>query len=171
MFLTALVSLLVATAPSQEGWSTYANDRYGYSIGIPPELVGQGESGNGDGQEFKDATGKVSLKVWASMVVELDGETGAKTDLAYSRKRTLEGWSKEGVRITYQPRGKGWWVLSGVDSKGRVLYQKQLEKDGVVYGFEWSHPQGAKKWQDFTAGLVLILIKQRAGLRSAGERG
>jgi hypothetical protein len=154
MFLSALISLLIVAAPSTESWSTYANERYGYSIQVPPELVGQGEAGNGDGQEFKDASGQVRLKVWASLVVELDAESGDKTDLAYARKLTLERWSHEGVKITYQPRAKGWWVLSGEDPKGRVLYLKELEKDGVVYGFEWSHPRGAKKWQDLTGAVA-----------------
>jgi hypothetical protein len=45
-------------------------------------------------------------------------------------------------------------VLSGEDSKGQVLYQKQWEKGGVVYGFEWSHPRGAKSWQDLTGAIA-----------------
>jgi hypothetical protein len=154
MFLSALVSLLVVAAPTPEGWSTYANERYGYSIGIPAGLKGQGESGNGDGQEFQDASGAARLKVWASLVVELEGEPEGKTNLAWQRRTTLARWSKEGIRVTYQPKGKGWWVLSGEDAKGRVLYLKQWEKDGVVYGFEWSHPRGAKTWQDATAAIA-----------------
>ena len=154
MFLSALVSLLVLTAPSGDAWTTYTNECYGYSIAVPAGLQGQGESQNGDGQEFRDASGHVSLKVWASMVVELEGTPEGKTNLAWSRRSTLERWREEGVRVTYQPRGKGWWVLSGEDKQGRVLYHKEQEKDGVLYGFEWSHPRGAKTWQDATARIA-----------------
>jgi hypothetical protein len=96
----------------------------------------------------------VSLKVWASPVVEIEGEPEGKTNLAWNRRTTLARWKKEGVRVTYQPKGKGWWVLSGEDAKGRVRYLKQLEKEGAVYGFEWSHPKGAKAWQDATGAIA-----------------
>lgn len=154
MFLSALLSLLVLAAPSSEGWTPYSNERYGYSLSVPPGLVGQGEAQNGDGQEFQDASGKVHLKVWGSMVVEFEEEPEGRTNLAWSRRIALGRWQKQGIRITYQPRGKGWWVLSGEDKTGQVLYLKELEKDGVVYAFEWSHPQGAKTWQDATAQIA-----------------
>lgn len=150
----ALLSLLVLSTPPAEGWSTYSNARYGYSIGIPPGLTGQGEAANGDGQEFQDASGKVRLKVWGAVVVEIDGEPESSTTLASSRRATLERWREEGVRITYQPQGKGWWVLSGEDREGQVRYLKYLEKEGTLYGFEWSHPKGAKTWQDYTARIA-----------------
>ncbi|MFL5358017.1 hypothetical protein [Archangium sp.] len=154
MLLHALISLLVLAAPAGEDSTTYSNERYGYSIGVPAGLKGQGESQNGDGQEFRDASGKVSLKVWSSMVVELAGVPEGQTNLAWSRRTTLDRWRQEGVNVTYQPKGKGWWVLSGEDKQGRVLYHKELEKDGVLYGFEWSHPKGAKTWQDATARIA-----------------
>ncbi|HEX8821703.1 MAG TPA: hypothetical protein VF794_17395 [Archangium sp.] len=154
MLLYSLLSLLVLAAPAPEGWSSYSNTRYGYSIALPPGFEGQGESQNGDGQEFRDASGKVSLKVWGSQVVKLDDEPEGRTNLAWHRRATLERWREEGVRVTYQPRGKGWWVLSGEDREGRILYLKQLEKNGVIYGFEWSHPRGAKTWQDHTARIA-----------------
>ncbi|HEX8435680.1 hypothetical protein [Archangium sp.] len=154
MFLHALVSLLVLAAPAGEGWTTYSNERFGYSIGIPPGLAAQGESDNGDGQEWRDASGKVSLKVWSSLVVDLDGEPEGQTNLAWSRRTTLKRWSDKGVRVTYQPKGKGWWVLSGEDREGRVVYHKVVEKDGSLYGFEWRHPKGAKTWQDATGRIA-----------------
>lgn len=160
MLFSTLLSLLVLATPAPtpaaagEAWTTYTNERYGYSVAIPPGLKGQGESGNGDGQVFQDASGKVTLRVWASEVVELGDGPEEKTDLAWNRKATLERWRKDGVRITYQPKSKGWWVLSGVDKQGRVLYTKLLEKNGIVYGFEWSHPEGAKVWQGYTGRIA-----------------
>ena len=149
MLSSALVSLLLLASASGDGWTSYSNERYGYSVGVPAGLTGQGESDNGDGQEFKDASGQVSLKVWASGVVDLGGNE--RTDLAWTRRSTLEAWRKQGVRVTYQPKGKGWWVLSGEDTQGRVFYRKQWQKADTLYGFEWSHPKGAKPWQDAPA--------------------
>ncbi len=152
MLYSALLSLLVLAAPSSGSPTSYANDRYGYTIEVPAGLTGQGESANGDGQVFQDAAGQVSLRVWASQVVDLgDAE---RMDLAWARRETLQRWREEGIRVTYQPKGKGWWVLSGEDAKGRVVYLKQLEKGGVLYGFEWSHPKGAKAWQDATGRIA-----------------
>ena len=152
--LSALLSLLVLATPSAEGWTTYKNERSDYSIEVPAGLVGQGESDSGDGQEFKDASGQVRLKVWSSLIVDMEGAPEGKTNLAWERRTSLERWRKDGIRVTYQPQGKGWWVLSGEDSKGRVYYLKELEKDGSTYGFEWSHPKGAKTWQDATARIA-----------------
>ena len=146
----ALVSLLVVAAPSPDGWTAYVNERFGYSVEVPPGLVGQGEAQNGDGQEFQDASGQAHLKVWGTLVVDLGGGAENRTDLAWARRATLEDWRKQGVRITYQPKGQGWWVLSGETPRGRVLYRKQWERLGVVYGLEWSHPKGARGWQDAT---------------------
>lgn len=154
MLSYALVSLLLLAAPSADGWTTYTNERFGYSIEVPAGLVGQGEAANGDGQEFKDASGKVHLKVWSSVIVDLENEPEGKTNLAWERRTTLERWRKQGIRVTYQPQAKGWWVLSGEDPQGRVYYLKELEKDGSIYGFEWSHPKGAKSWQDATARIA-----------------
>lgn len=154
MILSTLLSLLVLTAPSTDAWTTYSNARYGYSIGVPPGLQGQGESQNGDGQQFQDASGKVQLKVWASQVVDMEGEPEGRTNLAYERRTSLESWREQGIRVTYQPKGKGWWVLSGEDREGRIFYLKALEKNGVVYSFEWSHPKGAKTWQDYTGRIA-----------------
>ncbi|WP_224369070.1 hypothetical protein [Hyalangium versicolor] len=155
MVVSVLVSLLVVAAPIPKGWSTYANERFGYSIGVPAGLKGQGESGNGDGQEFQSASGNVSLKVWASPVVAIEGDPKGKTDLYWNHRAAIARWKTEGVRVTSNPESsKGWWTLSGEDAKGRVHYMKQLEKDGVVYGFEWSHPKGAKAWRDATDAIV-----------------
>lgn len=156
MLSSVLLSLVVLVAPPapESGSTTYANERYGYRLELPTGLTGQGESGSGDGQEFVDPSGQARLKVWASRVVEVDETPEGRMDLAWARRASLERWREDGIRVTYQPRGKGWWVLSGEDAKGRVFYLKQLEKDGVLYGFEWSHPQGAKRWRDATARIA-----------------
>jgi hypothetical protein len=153
MALSTLLSLLVlaAPAPSSDDWTSYTNERFGYSVAIPPGLQGKGESVNGDGQVFQSVSGTVLLRVWGSEVVELGNE---KTDLAWLRRATLARWRGEGVRVTYQPKGNGWWVLSGVDKAGQVFYTKLQEKNGTVYGFMWSHPGGAKVWQGYTARIA-----------------
>ncbi len=154
MLLHTLLSLFVLAAPASDGWSRYINERHGYSVAVPPGLQGQGESDNGDGQVFQDASGKVQLKVWASPVVELEGEPEGKTNLAWHRRASLGNWRDSGVRVTYQPKGKGWWVLSGEDTDGRVHYLKVHEKAGAIYGFEWIHPKGDKPRQDATSRIA-----------------
>ena len=50
LIFAVLLALLVAPASAQD-WGRYDNDRYGYSVGIPPDYLGQGESDNGRGTE------------------------------------------------------------------------------------------------------------------------
>ncbi len=52
-----LVALLAITSPiPAPGWGHYTNQLYGYGIDVPPGLIGRGEAGNGDGQDFTSPT-------------------------------------------------------------------------------------------------------------------
>ena len=62
----ALVLCLLAVPAVAEEWDSYANDRFGYRIPVPPGFVGEGESDNSDGQTFTGVAQNGTLTVWAS---------------------------------------------------------------------------------------------------------
>ena len=67
-FVLIILALLTTPAFAQ-GWERYDNARYGYSIDIPPEFAGNGESDNGDGQGFQNMASAQDLVVWGGTIM------------------------------------------------------------------------------------------------------
>lgn len=121
--LLILFALLTTPALAQ-GWQTYDNARFGYSIDIPPAFSGQGESDNGDGQAFAAEGKPIDLLVWGGYALEgFDAEIAQR--MVWD---TEEAWN-----ITYQattPRWASWSAIKGF----RIVYQRMvLLCDGSSY--------------------------------------
>lgn len=114
----ALLTLLATPAIALD-WGYYANTRFGYSIEIPPDYLGQGESANGDGQEFQHRRGAQRLLVWGGLLgtahESFDAEVKAR--IGYAIGGT---WS-----VTYQAITPDWASFSGVKGS-RILYQRMI---------------------------------------------
>jgi hypothetical protein len=121
-----LLILALLTAPAlAQGWERYDNARFGYAIDIPPGFVGDGESDNGDGQSFYDATGAKGLLLWGgSLMGDFEGEVASAIEYAQAEN----GWN-----ITYEATTPRWASFSAL--KGfRILYQRMiLLCDGSSY--------------------------------------
>lgn len=87
----ALLAVALLIAPVAN-WGHYDNARFGFSIGVPPGFVAQGESVNGDGGTFKTPTAE--LRAFAGNIVDGDFET----EVGYEQA----GMTDEGFAITYQ---------------------------------------------------------------------
>lgn len=124
ILITTLFVLLASPAFAQ-GWDSYGNARFGYSIEIPPGFVGSGESDNGDGQSYYNARGAQGLLVWGgNLLGDFDAEVTAATDYAVAEN----GWT-----ISYAANAPGWAVFSGVKGS-RILYQHMIALcDGSSY--------------------------------------
>jgi hypothetical protein len=123
ILLIALFALLASPALAQ-GWQSYDNARFGYSIDIPPGFSGLGESDNGDGQAFAFDSKPIDLLVWGGQALE-----GFEAEIAQRMAwDTDEAWN-----ITYQattPRWASWSAIKGF----RILYQRVvLLCDGSSY--------------------------------------
>lgn len=119
-----IILVLFATPAFAQGWDSYDNGRFGYSIDIPPGFSGQGESENGDGQAFAMAGKPIDLMVWGGHALEgFDAEIVQR--MAWDAE---EAWN-----ITYQattPRWASWSAIKGF----RILYQRMvLLCDGSSY--------------------------------------
>ena len=122
--LLALFAALLLAAPAlAQGWERYDNTRFGYSIAVPENFVGGGESANGDGQRFELPGRVTSLLVWGGYLEDFEGEVAAR----------MEGDGAEGWSITYQATSPKWASWSGAKG-GKVLYQRMiLLCDGASY--------------------------------------
>lgn len=123
MILAILLALL-ATPAFAQGWEPYSNGRYGYSVDIPPDFRGLGESENGDGQQFVTKGKPIELLVWGGMLIE-DFETDLAQRMAWDVE---EAWN-----LTYQATTPSWASWSAIKGS-RILYQRMvLLCDGSSY--------------------------------------
>lgn len=111
-----MVFLSTLVAAASLGAAPYCNDRFSYCLNVPPFLVGQGESDNGDGQVFLGKDRDVKLLVW--------GDLNALGDTLRQRfEEAARGTLTR--RVTYQVLRGSWFVVSGTEG-GRVFYQRTM---------------------------------------------
>jgi hypothetical protein len=126
-FVLALTAIVALSAPAFAAeWGYYANERFGYEIDIPPGFEGQGQSQNGDGQEFLlDGRGG-ELTVWgANFVIEPDFESEANGQFAADAEK---GWGLLAQAATPT------WATWSVEKSGRVAQQHMIQLcDGSSY--------------------------------------
>ncbi len=118
LIFAVLLALFAAPAAGQD-WGHYDNDHYGYGLDIPPDFLGQGESGNGDGQQFQHHRGAQRLTVWGGLL------DGANESLEAEVKWRMERAEAGAWRVTYQAATPDWASFSAI-KEGRVLYQRMI---------------------------------------------
>ncbi|MDB5528814.1 MAG: hypothetical protein JWR51_1917 [Devosia sp.] len=113
-----LLALLVGPASAQD-WGHYDNDRYGYSVAIPPDFLGQGESDNGDGQEFQHRRGAQRLTIWGGLLGV--GNESFEAEVKWHMEQDEAGtWN-----VTYQAVTPEWASFSAIKGS-RILYQRMI---------------------------------------------
>lgn len=126
MRIVALLLAIAIVLPVQAaGWGHYINPRFGYAVDVPEGFAGQGESANGDGQEFTTPT--ATLTVFGQYILEdiaKDFETAAKNQ---EQLDVQDGWG-----ISYAVSTPNRASYSGVKS-GRVLYVRMISLCGPAF--------------------------------------
>ncbi len=96
----------------------YKNSRFGYSLTYPSEVFsGEPESANGDGRKFYSADHTAKVAVFGAY----NTEKYTMEEYRDTLLKQFAGYEK----VTYSPRGKTWFVLSGFHD-GAVYYQKVM---------------------------------------------
>lgn len=120
-------------AHAAEDYETYRNERFGYRVLYPVNLVSPlPESDNGDGRKFKSADGQITLSVW--------GQNNALS-------RTLRGqmdaarreWAKDRARFTYTRTTPDFYVLSGTTGS-QIFYEKTVPRGEGFATMLWQFP-------------------------------
>ncbi|BAV04230.1 hypothetical protein SAMN05421788_10441 [Filimonas lacunae] len=95
----------------------YCNARFHMCVRYPANFKGQGESYNGDGQVFisDDKAAKITL----SGGLVLDDITNLEKE--YNR-------SAKGLTSVYKVKKSNWYVVSGIDKDGNIVYEKTKQK-------------------------------------------
>jgi hypothetical protein len=121
---------------AQSNWTSYTNQRFGFEIEYPSNLIPQGEAQNGDGQAFFSADEKLKLWAWARLALD-EGLAD------YTRN-----FFTKGEKITYKIVKKDWAVFSGYTPDNQIFYQKIWLKNDVFYTFLWQYPTQLRKKYD-----------------------
>ncbi len=142
--LAALFSAGPLSAGWMQGndWERYRSALFGYSLLFPADVFKlQGESPNGQGQEFISGDGRAKLKVFAVHNMEGIGLDQYRATIM----RDFSGRDK----VEYGPMGQSWFVLSGVHG-GSIYYQKVMFSCGgrVINAFALTYPREQKRTYD-----------------------
>jgi hypothetical protein len=120
-------ALMIAASPA-DGWTTYSNARFAFSLCYPSSVFRAGRPpDNGDGLSFAARDG-ATLATWGSNDALDHGLTGEQSFAERDRKG-----------ITYRAKGGNWFALSG-KTGARVFYRKTFFDDRRFVSFELSYP-------------------------------
>jgi hypothetical protein len=99
----------------QDQYKNYCNARFIFCIDYPADFIGEGEAGNGDGQIFSSKNHGVEIRAF--------GSNAQESSLAYEYRLC-----KKNIRLTYTLFRPSYFILSGVDPMGRIVYQKTVRR-------------------------------------------
>lgn len=131
------VSSKVTTHNDAISYDTYTNPRFGFSIMYPTFLTPKPEPENGDGRIFTKGEDE-EMSVFASYNV-LDESI---EELFKECKGSYIG------TVSYAVQKDNWFVVSGTDEEGTILYRKTILTDGIEYTVNLIYPKAKKKLYD-----------------------
>lgn len=130
LFLFGIIILFSARSHvfgGSHSYGKYCNDRYGFCVDFPKNLVLETPPGNGDGRRFLDNKGFL-------MVV-----SGMNNILKDTLGQEMTSKSKDFDKISYRANGKNWFVLSG--NKGSdIIYLKTYIGKGSMNNLYIQYP-------------------------------
>ena len=118
-------------------YDTYINPRFGFSIMYPTILPPQPEPENGDGRAFSNGKDE-EMSVFASYNV-LDDSI---EEIFQECKSSYIG------TVTYALQKDNWFVVSGTDEEGAILYRKTILTDDIEYTVNLIYPKAKKQLYD-----------------------
>ncbi|NML40152.1 hypothetical protein HHL17_23335 [Chitinophaga sp. G-6-1-13] len=113
----AILCLSFTTGPRKQ----YCNNRFQFCMEYPDDFKANGESGNGDGQTF--SAPKSTAKIWAYGHLALDPrdlDENADPDPLKHEFKT----STEGLKLAYKVIKPNFYIFSGTNDKGDIVYCK-----------------------------------------------
>jgi hypothetical protein len=149
--IAALAAL--ATAAAADGWTRYADPRFGAAADVPPGFAAAEPPAGGGGLEFAGADGRARLAVYG--LPNAEGQRLAEYSAFSLGEEEEAGW-----RITYSRVADGWFVHSGRQG-GRIFYEKTiLACDSKVVNSVWlEYPSDLKARFDPIVGRVSASLR------------
>jgi len=118
-----------------EVYARYCNDRYGFCVSYPSHFLTEPPPDNNDGRSFHDRNG---------MVVTASGINNVLMDTLQTE---IHSCTEDFDTVTYQAKGKNWFVLSGVKG-ANILYVKTFVGVGSINHLYIEYPARLKTKYD-----------------------
>lgn len=135
---------------AQSSYNQYCNARFGFCVSYPSTFKAQGESDNGDGQEFISSDGKSSLLVYRDgreAIYESEAECKTQSYLS-------DITSDETKQVTYKKKGENFYVVSGYQGS-MIFYQKTIFTEQGMMTAVFTYPSAQKaKYDGYCAKLL-----------------
>lgn len=120
-FLLLLIAFGATSVSFAQLTKTYTNDRFGFSIKYPAQMVADPPPQNGDGQSWRSADGQAEFATWGSPIIKLDTVLDEQIFMATQDRqvtlRRLKNGPKDPVKF---------FVVSGYQADGRIFYRKTI---------------------------------------------
>ncbi len=124
-------------------YESYQNTRFGFRVKYPEDFTQMPKPANNDGREFKSKDRNFSLLVYGSNYIE-----GFESQGEY--EFALDNFDE----ITYDKKGKNWFVLSGYKGN-KIIYQKTFYGKGCSNTVYMEYPSSDKtKYDDIVTSIV-----------------
>ena len=123
IFLCLAVACL-AFVPLEE--KQYCNSRFQFCVDYPGNFKGQGESGSGDGQVFISSDKKAKITVYGMMRAD---EEVQSLDISFKEDVAR-------LKVAYKLKKENYYILSGTNKKGNIVYLKTALKKIALLGEE-----------------------------------
>lgn len=122
-FILLFIASVCFAFKSNDDYQTYCNGKFSFCVSYPKRFQLQEESQSGDGAFFLSPDKKAEIRTYGRLAIEdLDK---LEQEFAFAAKK---------IKVTYQVKKKTWFIFSGVDEKGNLVYQKTVKKNIVFFG-------------------------------------
>lgn len=146
---------LLPAAHAASGAQVYENQRYGYSLEIPPNFTLVSEADNGDGATFRSKEDKAEILVFATAL----GDNTFEDEI----RGRMRGEKDDGWTLTYERVGKEAASYSGT-RKGTILYARAMPLcAGNAVIFRMEYPQTKRKAFDAKVEEMVKALKPGGG--------
>lgn len=115
-------------------WRPYANGRFGTVTEVPSAFLVQPPPANDDGREYHGPDDSI-LRVYGSY----SGTGGMMSSFADYHRQLLRSARDEGVNITMDRSGPGWFALSGIKGD-TIVYTKVVLGCGATHHVQFEYP-------------------------------
>ena len=122
-FLFIPILILIFSFTSYKEFDTYCNSRFDFCIEYPNVFKSQISPTNGDGLIFISPDKNAEIRAFGRLAVEDLDKLGQEFEIASTD-----------IKFTYRKIAKNWFIFSGINKQGKMVYQKTIKKKITYMG-------------------------------------